>query len=80
MKVYDPMLLGLEGVQFPEKSVTQHLNNPFVDIGAIKVLCNKVGGGGVSFPENKHYEGVRFNVISVTKEWVGVKFPGKSVT
>ena len=32
------------------------------------------GGGGV------RYEGVRFNVISVTRGWVGVKFPDKSVT
>ena len=33
---------------------------------------------GVSaFPEKKHYEGVRFNVISVTRGWVGVEFPGQ---
>ena len=31
----------------------------------------------VSFPEKKRYEGVWFNVISVTKGWVGVEFPGK---
>ena len=36
--------------------------------------------GGVSFPKKMRYEGVRFNVISVTRGWVGVKFPGKSVT
>ena len=30
-----------------------------------------------NFPENKRYEGVRFNVISVTRGWVGVQFPGK---
>ena len=30
-------------------------------------------GGGVSFPGKKCYEGVRFNVISVTRGWVGVK-------
>ena len=35
------------------------------------------GGGGVSFPGKKHYEGVRFNIISITRGWVGVKFPGK---
>ena len=34
-------------------------------------------GGGVSFPGKKHYEGVRFNVISVTRGWVAAKFPGK---
>ena len=38
--------------------------------GAIQVLRN----GGVSFSGKWHYEGVRF---SVTKGWVGVKFPGK---
>ena len=36
-----------------------------------------VGGGGFSFPGKKCYEGLRFNVISVTRGWVGVKFPGK---
>ena len=38
-----------------------------------------VGGGG-TFSRKKHYEGVRFNVISITWGWVGVQFPGKSVT
>ena len=32
---------------------------------------------GVSFPGKKRYEGARFNVISVTRGWVGVKYPGK---
>ena len=31
------------------------------------------GGGGVSFPEKKRYEGVRFNISSVTRGWVGSK-------
>ena len=31
---------------------------------------------GVSFPGEKRYEGVRFNV-SVMMGWVGVKFPGQ---
>ena len=35
------------------------------------------GGGGVSFPGKKRYEGVRFNIISFMKGWVGVKLPGK---
>ena len=35
------------------------------------------GGGGVIFPEKNCYEGVRFNVISVTRGWLGVKFTGK---
>ena len=45
-------------------------------IGPIHVLHN-AGGGGVRFPVKEHYEGVRFNVISVTRGWVGVKLPGK---
>ena len=35
------------------------------------------GGGGVSFSVKKRYEGVMFNVISVTRGWVGVQFPEK---
>ena len=34
-------------------------------------------GGGVKFSRKKRYEGVRFNVISVTRGWVGVQFPEK---
>ena len=34
-------------------------------------------GGEVTFSGKKRYEGVRYNVISVTRGWVGVKFPGK---
>ena len=30
---------------------------PHVANGAIQVLCNAVGDGGVSFPEKKRYEG-----------------------
>ena len=46
--------------------------------GAIQVLRNAVVGGWVSaFPEKKRYDGVRFNVISVTRGWVGLIFPGK---
>ena len=42
------------------------------------MLRNAVGGGWVStLPEKKRYEGVQFNVISVTRGWVGVKYPGK---
>ena len=44
------------------------INNQFVEVG------------GVSFSGEKRYEGVRFNVISVTRGWVGVQFPEKSVT
>ena len=47
--------------------------------GAIQVLRNADGGGGggVRFSGKKRYEGVIFNVISVTMGWVGVQFPGK---
>ena len=35
-------------------------------IGAIQVFRNTVEVGDIKFPENKRYESVRFNVISVT--------------
>ena len=45
------------------------------------MLRNADGGRGcVIFSGKKRYEGVRFNVISVTRGWVGVQFPEKSVT
>ena len=34
-------------------------------------------GGGVKFSGKKRYEGVKLNVISVTRGWVGVQFAGK---
>ena len=37
-------------------------------LGAIQVLRN---ADGSHFLEKKLYEGVRFNIISVTKGWVG---------
>ena len=48
-------------------------------LGAIQVLRNADGveGGGVTFSGKKRYEGVMFNVISVTRGWLGVQFPGK---
>ena len=39
-----------------------------------------VGGGGVRFSGKKRYEGVMFNVINVTRGWVGVQFAENSVT
>ena len=47
--------------------------------GAIQVLRNADGGGGggVKFSGKKRYEGVMFNVISVTRGWVGVQFAEK---
>ena len=41
------------------------------------MLRNADGGGGVNISGKKRYEGVRFNVISVTRGWVGVQFPEK---
>ena len=32
---------------------------------------------GIQFSGKKHYEGVRFNVIGITRDWVGVQFPEK---
>ena len=45
------------------------------------MLNNTVLGGGSLggcqiFPK-KRYKDVRFNIISVTRRWVGVKFPEK---
>ena len=41
------------------------------------MLRNADGGGGCQLFRKKRYEGVRFDVISVTRGWVGVQFPGK---
>ena len=38
------------------------------------------GGGGVRISRKKRYQGLGLNVISVTRGWVGVQFPEKSVT
>ena len=56
---------------------TSQYNVTIQDIGAIQVLRNGDGGGGVRFSGKKRYEGVRFNVICVTRGWVGVQFPAK---
>ena len=56
----------------------EYIRYLFVGIkGAIQVLRKAVGGGGCQLSRKKCYDGVRFNVISVTRGWVGVKFPGK---
>ena len=39
--------------------------------GAIQLLRNAVGVCGCQLSRKKRYEGVRFNVISVTRGWVG---------
>ena len=41
------------------------------------MLRNADGVGGAKFSGKKHYEGLRFNVISITMGWVGVQFPEK---
>ena len=53
----------------------------FTRLGAIQVLRNALGGGGsVIFSEKKRYEGVRLNVIIVTREWMGgCQISGKEV-
>ena len=37
-------------------------------------------GCGVKFPDKMCYEGVLFDDISITKGWVGIKFPEKNIT
>ena len=42
------------------------------------MLSNADGGGGGGLISGKKcYEGVMFNVISVTRVWMGVQFPEK---
>ena len=45
--------------------------------GPFKCYVTQMGVGGVRFSGKKRYEGVRFNVISVTRGWVWVQFPEK---
>ena len=40
-------------------------------------MLRNADGGGSNFPRKKRYEGVTFNVISVTSGWVGFQFPEK---
>ena len=49
----------------------------FFSKGPFKCYVTQMGVGVVRFSGKKRYEGVRFNVISVTRGWVGVLFPGK---
>ena len=46
-------------------------------LGPFKCYVMHVGVGGVRFSGKKRYEGVMFNVISVTRGWVGVQFAEK---
>ena len=45
--------------------------------GPFKCYVTQMGVGGLRFSGKKRYEGVMLNVISVTRRWVGVKFPEK---
>ena len=47
--------------------------------GTFKCYVTPMGVGSHIFPK-KRYEGVMFNVISVTRGWVGVQFPKYCVT
>ena len=47
-----------------------------LSVGAIQVLRNAIWGGG-QLSRKKALQRCRFNVISVTRGWVGVKFTGK---
>ena len=63
------------------RTVTPRNNVPVewpIIFGAIQVLRN-ADGGGVKFSGKKRYEGVRFNVICVTRGWVAVQFLEKSL-
>ena len=45
--------------------------------GPFKCYVMQMEVGGCQIFRKKHYECVRFNVISVTRGWVGVQFPEK---
>ena len=53
----------------------------FHNNGAFQALRNAVGEGvGCQISHKKRYEGVMFNVISITRVWVGVKYPGNCLS
>ena len=49
----------------------------YIPLGPFKCYVMQMAVWGVHFSRKKRYEGVRFNVISITRGWVGVRFPGK---
>ena len=73
------MFRKLESSSFHSFAPTTETDIAF-RLGAIQVLRNADGGGGCLIFWKKRYEGVMFNVISVTRGWVGVQFPKNSVT
>ena len=53
---------------------SDHCKNAIMNnYGALQELRNAdfYGGGGVQFSREKRYEGERFNVINITRGWVG---------
>ena len=63
-------------------SIMQHnaqKSDSIAYLWAIKALRNAIVGGGLGhqISRKNRYEGVWFNVISITRGWMGVKFPGK---
>ena len=49
-------------------------------MGPFKYYVMQWGWEGVKFHGKKRYKDVWFNIISITRGWVGVDFPKKSVT
>ena len=50
----------------------------FANKEPFKCYVTQMGvGWGVRFSRKKRYEGVRCNVISITRGWVGIQFPEK---
>ena len=45
-------------------------------MGIFKYYVTQMGERGVRF-KKRYYEGVMFNVISVTRGWFPAQFPGK---
>ena len=59
---------------------TRNTQNGLVGMACVNPVHKKIsrpGWGGSDFLEIKRYEGVMFNVISVTRGWVGVQCPEK---
>ena len=48
----------------------------FHEKGPFKCYVTLMGVGGKIF-RKKRYEGIMFNVISISRGWVGVQFPEK---
>ena len=62
------------GVYFLLMNVTMSVNRAIQVLRNAMVLC-----GCVKFSDKALYEGVLFNDTSITRTWVGVKFPQKEL-